>query len=84
MRSASMSRVMPALLTRMSTGLGRRHQGVGGRRVGDVAGDDLAPLAQLGGQLVQRLAPAAGQDDVAALGVQRRGRWRRRCRPRRR
>ena len=77
MRSASMSRVRPALLTRMcqraGRRFGRRDQRVGRGRVAQVGGADMRALAEFRGQRLQRLPPRAGQHHRRALRVQRAG-----------
>ncbi len=87
MRSASMSRVSPALLTRMSSGPAplrpsaiSASAAAGSRRS---AGQTHA-LAEFGGQRLQRLPPRAGQRDRRRPAHAARGRSPRRCRPRRR
>ena len=69
---------MPALLTRMSRaahrGLGRRHQGLDGILVRQVAGHEVDALAaEFGGQGFQRLGAGAGNGDDGTLRVERLG-----------
>ena len=68
---------MPALLTRMSISahrrLGARDQLVHRLAVGEVADEDVDPLAEFGGERVERFAPGAGDRDGRALGVERAG-----------
>ena len=74
-RSASRSRVKPALLTRMASGPAAASaavdQGFGGGGVAQVGGADMGAVAEFGGQRLQRVLPRAGQHHRRALRVQR-------------
>jgi len=59
MRIEMLSRVMPALLTRMS--------------IVHARGDDVRTLAELALELLERIGPRAGQRHRGALPVQRAG-----------
>ena len=67
---------MPALLTQDvdAVELGFRPSApsaLTASRIGEVGREDLDPLAELGGQLLELLDAGAGQADDRALGVQR-------------
>ena len=88
MRSARLSRVMPALLTRMSSwpsaASASSTSASAAARIGEIGGSDVGALAQFGGQRLERRRAGAGQHDRGALARAARARSRRRCRPRRR
>ncbi len=77
MRMNRLSRVTPALLTRMSSpsiaDFGCRHKGFDRILVGQIRLDHVDPLAERGRELVERAAPGARQGDGRALGVERTG-----------
>ena len=69
-----MSRVSPALLTRMCRSPERLHDPAGQRlgllRIAKIGRDGMGPLAQLPGQGIERLAPRAGKGDRRAPCMQ--------------
>ncbi len=76
-RSNRLSRVTPALATRMSTGARRRlrlaDQAVDRARIGEVARTHAGPRAKLGAERVQRILRACPEsDDRGALRMQAR------------
>ena len=68
---------MPALLTRMSSlaerRLGLADQALGLVGLGEIGGQDVGALAELGGERRQRRFARAGEHDGGALRVQRAG-----------
>ena len=76
-RTNRLSRVTPALLTRMSSPpIAASAAGTSASTAAESArshGSDVGALAELGGERLERLAPRAGERDTRALAVQRAG-----------